>query len=233
MAGPGLILVALLGAPPAVISAWLAILAVHLALQHANIDYTVGPARKWLGVAETHRWHHKREYEDAQVNFGEFWLIWDRCFGTFLDPAGRLRAGEVGLRDESMPTGYLAQLGWPFPSKTPDFGRRAVAFESALAMGYESLGHGRFEEAYAAFERAHVLGQPRTVSHVRSHLAFLRWALRTRDRRELTGQLFRLVGASLATWLWVPRGNTGGARVGAFRTMPIPADLVSLLNQEP
>ena len=233
MAGPGLVLVAGLGAPPAAISTWLAILAVHLALQHSNIDYTVGPARKWLGVAETHRWHHKREYEDAQVNFGEFWLIWDRCFGTFLDPVGRIRTGEVGLRDESMPVGYLAQLGWPFPSKAPDFGRRAVAFESALAMGYESLRRGRFEEAYTAFERAHVLGQPSTISHVRSHLAFLRWAMRTGDRRELAGQLFRLCGASLATWLWIPRGNTGGARVDAFRTMPIPADLVSLLNEEP
>jgi sterol desaturase/sphingolipid hydroxylase (fatty acid hydroxylase superfamily) len=39
---------------------------------------------KWLlGVAEIHRWHHKREFEDAQVNFGEFWMIWDQLFRSF------------------------------------------------------------------------------------------------------------------------------------------------------
>ena len=72
MAGPGLAVAVLLGAPSHVLSAWLALLSVQLAFQHANLDYRVGPLRRWLGVAEVHRWHHKREYENAQVNFGEF-----------------------------------------------------------------------------------------------------------------------------------------------------------------
>lgn len=71
MAGPGIAVVVALGAPPPLLSAWLALLSVHLAFQHANLDYGVGPLRRWLGVAEVHRWHHKREHEDAQVNFGE------------------------------------------------------------------------------------------------------------------------------------------------------------------
>lgn len=62
-----------------------------------------------LGVAENHRWHHKREYEDAQVNYGEFWMIWDLLFGTYLYPKYNLQAGEVGIR-ESMPTSYLGKL---------------------------------------------------------------------------------------------------------------------------
>ncbi|WP_407938458.1 sterol desaturase family protein [Oceanococcus atlanticus] len=37
-----------------------------------------------LGVAELHRWHHKRDYEDAEVNFGEVWMIWDHLFGSFM-----------------------------------------------------------------------------------------------------------------------------------------------------
>jgi sterol desaturase/sphingolipid hydroxylase (fatty acid hydroxylase superfamily) len=66
-----------------------------------------------LGVAEVHRWHHKREYEDAQVNFGEFWMIWDHVFGTYRYQKNGVRAGEVGMK-ESMPITYIAQIKWPF-----------------------------------------------------------------------------------------------------------------------
>lgn len=114
LAGPGLVAVISLGAPPAIISAWLTLLAVHLAFQHANLDYRVGPLRYVLGVAEIHRWHHKREYEDAQVNFGEFWMLWDHLGQTFHDQANGVVAGEVGLREPGFPAGYADQLRWPF-----------------------------------------------------------------------------------------------------------------------
>lgn len=114
LAGPGLVAVVALGAPPIIVSAWLALLSVHLAFQHANLDYRLGPFRYLLGVAEIHRWHHKREYEDAQVNFGEFWMLWDHLGRTFHDHPNGVAAGEVGLRDAGFPTTYLGQLRWPF-----------------------------------------------------------------------------------------------------------------------
>lgn len=114
MAGPGIVAVVVLGASSLVVSAWLALLSVHLAFQHANLDYTVGPLRHVLGVAEIHRWHHKREYEHAQVNFGEFWMVWDHLFGTFHDRPNGVLAGEVGLRERDVPPGYVAQIRWPF-----------------------------------------------------------------------------------------------------------------------
>lgn len=114
LAAPGLLVAVGLGAPPLIISTWLALLSIHLAFQHANLDYSLGPLRAVLGVAESHRWHHKREYEDAQVNFGEFWLFWDHLFGTYLDPRMLLGARDVGLQDAHFPTRYLAQLRWPF-----------------------------------------------------------------------------------------------------------------------
>lgn len=115
LSSPGLMVVILLGAPANVIGAWFAIVGVHLAFQHANLDYTVGVFRKLLGVAEVHRWHHKREYEDAQVNFGEFWMLWDQLFGTYREGQNGVIAGEVGIRDP-MPLGYKDQLFWPFRS---------------------------------------------------------------------------------------------------------------------
>lgn len=117
LASPGILVAVALGAPPLVLSAWFTLMAVHLAFQHANLDYTVGPFRKLLGVAEIHRWHHKREYEDTQVNFGEFWMIWDQLFSTFHDQKNGVVAGEVGLRSSDFPKRFITQLWWPFTMK--------------------------------------------------------------------------------------------------------------------
>ena len=223
MAGPGLLVTVALGAPPHILSAWLTLLSVQLAFQHANLDYRVGPLRRWLGVAEVHRWHHKREYEDAQVNFGEFFMVWDRLFGTFLDRPEPVRADDVGLREETMPVDYSRQLAWPFVQ--PGQAKRAHAFDVYLARGYAALLSGDKAKAYALFEQAHVLGQPHTWAHLRSHIAFLRWAVLYRDGGEIVGQLLRIVAAGLFTWLWMPRGNTGGTTMGAFRSAPIPPEL--------
>lgn len=109
LAAPGLLAVAVLGAPQPALAAWFAVLPVHLAFQHANIDYTLGPLRFALGVAEMHRWHHKRDYENAQVNFGEVLLIWDWLFRTGHDDKAGVRAGDLGLSDQSYPKGFWRQ----------------------------------------------------------------------------------------------------------------------------
>lgn len=84
---------------------------------------------------------------------------------------------------------------------------------------------GEFGSAFAHLERAHVLGQASTVEHVRVHWAMLCWALRQNAASEAVGQAWRVVGAFLKTWLWVPVGNTGGAGVSGFRPMPVAPDL--------
>lgn len=114
LAGPGLLALLALGANPIAVGAWMSFMSVHLALQHANLDYRLGPLRHLLGVAEMHRWHHKRDFEDAQVNFGEVLLIWDRLFGTFHDAPRSPGKGDIGLRDDAVPSSYWRQLAWPF-----------------------------------------------------------------------------------------------------------------------
>jgi len=113
LAGPGILVTVLLGAPSLAIGIWFSMMAVHLAFQHSNLNYSIGPFRYLLGVAENHRWHHKREYEDAQVNFGEFWMLWDHLFGTYHYDTLGVHAGDVGMR-ETMPITYVEQLKWPF-----------------------------------------------------------------------------------------------------------------------
>ena len=119
LAGPPLTLLMVLGAAPIAVGAWLSILGVHLCFQHSNLDYSLGPFRHLLCVAENHRWHHKREFEDAQVNFGELWTVWDHLFRSYHDAQTTPRAGEVGLVDTFVPRTYLGQLAWPFRKLMP------------------------------------------------------------------------------------------------------------------
>jgi hypothetical protein len=84
--------------------------------------------------------------------------------------------------------------------------------------------------AFAHLERAHVLGQQSTIQHVRVHWAMFRWALRHKVAGETVGQAWRIVGAALKTWLWVPAGNTGGSNVSGFMPMPVPAELQRLID---
>jgi hypothetical protein len=79
---------------------------------------------------------------------------------------------------------------------------------------------------WAHLERAHILSQPMVVPHLRTHLAMLGAGLRRRDRREVVGQLLRLVVAGPGSLTGrYPAGNTGGADVSALAPMPIPEDL--------
>jgi len=80
-------------------------------------------------------------------------------------------------------------------------------------------------------ERAHILSQPMAGPHVRTHLAMLGAGLRRRDRREVLGQLLRLVVAGPGSLTGrYPVGNTGGADVSALQPMDIPDDLQAILD---
>ena len=80
-------------------------------------------------------------------------------------------------------------------------------------------------------ERAHILSQPMARPHVRTHVAMLAAGLRRRDRREVLGQLGRVVLAAPGSLVGkYPVGNTGVASVSAFEPMPIPDDLQAVLN---
>src|SRR3954452_8889893 len=80
-------------------------------------------------------------------------------------------------------------------------------------------------------ERAHILSQPKAVLHVRTHVAMLAAGIRRHDRREVLGQLLRLVVAGPGSLTGrYPVGNTGGADVNALTPMPIPDALAPYLS---
>lgn len=90
---------------------------------------------------------------------------------------------------------------------------------------------GEFSLSWALLEQAHVLSQPWALPHIRVHAAMLALGWRTRDRREVTGQLLRIIvaGPSSLTGRY-PEGNTGRASVPATKPMPVPPDLRALLD---
>lgn len=113
---PGITLCVLIGAPMPVIAGALAVLAVNMMLQHANIDYRAGWLKHLFSVAELHRWHHRADYKDAQVNYGAWLVIWDKFFGTYYDaPSQAEQIGQIGIAEEpDFPSTYAGQLQYPF-----------------------------------------------------------------------------------------------------------------------
>ncbi|MGH9174109.1 MAG: DUF3703 domain-containing protein, partial [Vicinamibacterales bacterium] len=67
---------------------------------------------------------------------------------------------------------------------------------------------------------------------VRAHWAMLSYARRYGSTRDVIGQAARLAGAALVTWLWVPTGNTGGTNISAFEKLPIPTEMLRLMDGE-
>lgn len=105
-----------------------------------------------------------------------------------------------------------------------------AAFDAEMRSAGEALSSGDLAQAFSHFERAHVLGQWYVGTHVRSHVGMLRIGWRRRDLREILGQLLRITGGAIGSAIGrVPRGNTGGANIGALQEMPIPPDLRELL----
>ncbi|MEP1383369.1 MAG: DUF3703 domain-containing protein [Paraglaciecola sp.] len=105
-----------------------------------------------------------------------------------------------------------------------------VLDELRLAKQARENTHYSLEFTY--LENAHVLGQGSTYWHTKVHILMLIWALRTADTKEFVGQLLRIVGAISKTCLGlVPIGNTGGANISPFKTLPVSEKLASKIKQ--
>ena len=113
---PGLLVLFVLGAPPVIYAAAIATVTLHLMWQHANIEYRAGPLKHIFAVAELHRWHHQRRWQDVQGNYAAIFSFWDTLFGTALPQRGPA-PDDVGMDDTpDMPPDFVGQSMWPFRS---------------------------------------------------------------------------------------------------------------------
>lgn len=103
------------------------------------------------------------------------------------------------------------------------------AFEREVQAADEALKRGDFDTVFRHLERAHVLAQRMTGRHTFIHWRMLVVGLQRGDLLEAAGQVPRIAASILFSRLWVPRGNSGRARVSAFEPMPVPDDLRHLV----
>jgi hypothetical protein len=103
------------------------------------------------------------------------------------------------------------------------------AYSEEVSLARLALRCRNYDLCFVHLERAHVLAQRMTVRHTYVHWLMLVAGMRSRDYREALGQVPRLLASVLFSRLWVPRGNTGRARVSALKPMPLPEDLRHLI----
>lgn len=110
---------------------------------------------------------------------------------------------------------------------TQDRAALRAAWVAERATARTARDSGDTVSEWSHLERAHILSQPMAIAHVRTHLSMLAFGLRRRDRREVIGQLARLLVAGPGSLTGrYPVGNTGGADISAFAVLPIPDDLL-------
>lgn len=105
------------------------------------------------------------------------------------------------------------------------------AYEKEMHAAAEHYYGGNPNKAFYHLERAHILGQSFAFTHARVHWWMLKVGWKHRDSTEIRGQVARMIGALMFSRIWVPLGNTGGAHVDPFRSMPIPEEFHSLLKR--
>lgn len=110
--------------------------------------------------------------------------------------------------------------------------RILVSYRQEMQLAFDARNNGDLNLAFHHYERAHILSQKYTVPHLKSHLGMLRIGFLRKDTREIVGQCVRMVAALIFSKIWVPIGNTGGANVSALRSMPIPEDLLQVLEPQ-
>ncbi|NMZ67961.1 Protein of unknown function [Pseudomonas peli] len=107
-----------------------------------------------------------------------------------------------------------------------------LAIEQAFQQARQAMQEQRGADAFQWLERAHILTQRQPLLHARSHWQMLVLGWQTGDYREVAGQLPRIFAALLFSKIWVPIGNTGRSRISAFKPMPVPEELQTLLADD-
>ena len=103
----------MLGFTPGAVAAYVPFLTFYAVFLHANVSWGFGPLGRLIASPKFHRWHHTSEDEGLDKNFAGLFPIFDVAFGTYYMPKDRLPT-RFGLKDETVPQTFFAQLAYPF-----------------------------------------------------------------------------------------------------------------------
>jgi hypothetical protein len=100
-----------------------------------------------------------------------------------------------------------------------------TAFYHQLKLGKINLKKNDLKTSFYHFENAHVLGQKHIIRHTISHYWMFIVGIKSRNLKEIIGQVARIIASLLFTCIWVPQGNTGGSSISPIKKMPIRKEL--------
>jgi sterol desaturase/sphingolipid hydroxylase (fatty acid hydroxylase superfamily) len=121
---------ALVGFPVSAVLPATPLIIFYALFAHTQWNISFGPLSGVFVSPRFHRWHHTHSDEGGNKNFANIFALWDRLFGTYYLPEGRLPE-KFGLDIDDVPQGYLAQLAYPW--------RRPTVLSSAAT--HPSLAH--------------------------------------------------------------------------------------------
>lgn len=156
---------ALLGFPPAMIIAGIAINTLYQFWIHTELIDRVGRAEAVLNTASHHRVHHGTNVQYLDRNHGGIFIVWDKLFGTFTPEAEPVRYGltrnihtfnpvriafhewEAMCRDVRRATTWRDRLGYLFapPGWSPD--GSTLTSRQLQRRAAEGHGGGRLDAA--------------------------------------------------------------------------------------
>ena len=106
-----------------------------------------------------------------------------------------------------------------------------VHYQQELYNAKEEQHRGNLPAAWRHLERAHIISQAWSKQHTYTHWQMLRFGFKIKNRKEVIGQLPRLLFGGIKSFVGIiPVGNTGGANVPPLRVMEIPEDLKKILK---
>lgn len=89
----------LLGVPPYIAGIYYFFVALYQFCVHTEMDWSLGPLNGIIYTPAAHRSHHARERAEADMNYGGFFAIFDRLFGTWRATTKDYRPPSYGLPD--------------------------------------------------------------------------------------------------------------------------------------
>jgi len=118
----GLVSSIMWGIPLAFIKAPVAIVFVTMLLgrtigrfQHTNMDLILGPFDYIFSSPKNHRYHHSKNIEEGNSNYGGDVIFWDILFGTFYLPKGQTPSDEIGVSGmPNYPKTFVGLMMAPF-----------------------------------------------------------------------------------------------------------------------
>jgi len=110
-------------------------------------------------------------------------------------------------------------------------GRLKTFYREELQQAKKTFAEKHYQQSWQHLERAHILAQPYPFEHTAVHWKMLRFGIKLKNRKEITGQLPRLLVGGVKSFVGkIPVGNTGGANVPPLKPMEIPGDLLEIIN---